>query len=66
MTLEERSRIVLAYALAHPDQVERVVLDSVVPPNLPDPYRGNVLRAMPTTLAHYCPGSACQFNVYSR
>jgi hypothetical protein len=31
-----------------------------VPPNLPDPYHGNVLRNFPTTLAHYCPGSTCR------
>ena len=31
--------------LAHPDHVDRLVLDSVLPPDLPDPYSANVARA---------------------
>ena len=31
----------MAYALAHPDHVERLVLDSVLPPERPDPYSAN-------------------------
>ena len=41
------TKLALAYALAHPDHVERLLLDSVLPPELPDPYEANVLRAMP-------------------
>jgi pimeloyl-ACP methyl ester carboxylesterase len=54
------TKLALAYALAHPDAVERIILDSVVPPALPDPYEANVLRNMPATLLHYCPGTTCR------
>src|SRR5207237_7315700 len=53
------TKVALAYALAHPDHVERLLLDSVVPPELPDPYDANVLRALPATLAAYCAGGLC-------
>ena len=32
---------------AHPDHVERLLLDSVLPPELPDPFVANVLHEMP-------------------
>src|SRR5207245_2813147 len=38
------TKLALAYALAHPDAVERIVLDSVVAPAYPDPFERNVLR----------------------
>ena len=41
---------------AHPDHVERLVLDSVLPPSLPDPFSANVAQAMPATLAAFCNG----------
>ena len=53
------TKLAMAYALAHPDHVERLLLDSVVPPELPDPYDANVLRALPATLAAYCAGGLC-------
>jgi hypothetical protein len=31
----------------------------VLPVDFPDPFTTNVLRAMPATLASYCPGSSC-------
>ena len=37
------TKLALAYALAHPDHVERILLGSVLPPGLPDPYEANVL-----------------------
>jgi pimeloyl-ACP methyl ester carboxylesterase len=46
----------LAYALAYPQSVERLVLDSVVPTDLPDPYEANVLQQMPKTLSALCVG----------
>jgi pimeloyl-ACP methyl ester carboxylesterase len=52
------TKLALAYALAHPDHVERLVLDSVVPPELPDAFGGNVLRALPATLQAFCE-NAC-------
>jgi pimeloyl-ACP methyl ester carboxylesterase len=48
------TKLALAYAYAHPGNVDRMVLDSVLPTDLPDPYGANVARAMPATLAAYC------------
>jgi pimeloyl-ACP methyl ester carboxylesterase len=53
------TKLALAYALAHPAAVERIVLDSVVAPTFPDPFERNVLRAMPDTLAAFCAGGIC-------
>ena len=50
------TKLALAYASAHPDHVERLVLDSVLPPSLPDPFSANVARSMPATLAAFCTG----------
>jgi pimeloyl-ACP methyl ester carboxylesterase len=48
------TKLALAYASAHPSHVERMVLDSVLPTNLPDPFSANVARAMPATLKAFC------------
>jgi pimeloyl-ACP methyl ester carboxylesterase len=48
------TKLALAYANAHPDHVDRLVLDSVLPTNLPDPFEANVAQAMPATLSAYC------------
>jgi pimeloyl-ACP methyl ester carboxylesterase len=48
------TKLALAYAYAHPDNVARLVLDSVLPTDLPDPYGANVARAMPATLDAFC------------
>jgi pimeloyl-ACP methyl ester carboxylesterase len=53
------TKLALAYALAHPDQVERLLLDSVLPTELPDPFETNVLRSMPQTLAAFCAAGRC-------
>jgi pimeloyl-ACP methyl ester carboxylesterase len=54
------TKLALSYALAHPDRVERLLLDSVLPPELPDPYSADVLRALPTTLNAFCSDAACR------
>jgi pimeloyl-ACP methyl ester carboxylesterase len=54
------TKLALAYALAHPDHVERLLLDSVLPPELPDPFSANVLREMPKTLAAFCSDGGCK------
>jgi pimeloyl-ACP methyl ester carboxylesterase len=54
------TKLALAYALVHPDHVERLLLDSVLPAELPDPFERNVVRAMPTTLAAFCAGGRCR------
>jgi pimeloyl-ACP methyl ester carboxylesterase len=53
------TKLAMAYALAHPDHVERLLLDSVVPPELPDPFSANTLQQMPGTLAAFCAGGRC-------
>jgi pimeloyl-ACP methyl ester carboxylesterase len=50
------TKLALAYASAHGDHVERLVLDSILPPNLPDPFSANVAREMPAKLAAFCAG----------
>jgi pimeloyl-ACP methyl ester carboxylesterase len=54
------TKLAMAYALAHPDHVERLLLDSVLPPELPDPFSANVLRTMPATLAAFCSNGSCR------
>jgi len=53
------TKLALAYALAHPDHVERLLLDSVVPTDR-DTYGTSVLKAMPNTLRGYCAGGVCR------
>ena len=54
------TKLALAYALAHPDHVERMLLDSVVPPEPRDPYGADDLRAMPATLDAFCSNGSCR------
>ena len=49
----------LAYALAYPEHVDRLLLDSVVLPDGPDPLGLASLAAIPTALASICHGGAC-------
>jgi pimeloyl-ACP methyl ester carboxylesterase len=48
------TKLALAYADAHPTHIDRLVLDSVLPTDFPDPFGANVARAMPATLSAYC------------
>jgi pimeloyl-ACP methyl ester carboxylesterase len=54
------TKLSLAYALGHPTHVERMILDSVVPVQFPDPFDQNVLREMPTALQNFCSGAVCR------
>jgi pimeloyl-ACP methyl ester carboxylesterase len=54
------TKLAMAYALAHPTHVERLVLDSVLPPEGPDPYSANVLRDLPATLNAFCSDGSCK------
>jgi len=54
------TKLSLAYALGHPSHVERLILDSVVPAQLPDPFDLNVLQEMPDTLRNFCSGGICK------
>jgi pimeloyl-ACP methyl ester carboxylesterase len=47
--------LALAYARAHPDRVERMVLDSVADPDDADPFGLAGFRAMAPTLRALCP-----------
>ena len=48
------TKLALAYASPIPHHVERLLLDSVLPPEFPDPFEANVLSAMPATLDRFC------------
>lgn len=54
------TRTALAYAAAHPDHVEKLVLDSVVPASGTDPYLTNTLQAFPRVLEALCRGGGCE------
>ncbi len=54
------TKLATAYALAHPANVERLLLDSVVPPELGDPFRTHTLRAIPGALSEFCGGGLCR------
>ena len=49
------TELALAYARAHPDHVERLILDSVVDPDDADPFGPAGFRAMAPTLRALCP-----------
>ncbi len=51
------TKLSLAYALAHPANVDRLLLDSVLPPQLADSYGSNVLQSLTTTLQTLCTSS---------
>jgi pimeloyl-ACP methyl ester carboxylesterase len=53
------TKLALAYTLAHPDHVERLILDSVVPLER-DTYETSVLQSLPATLRAYCAGGICR------
>jgi pimeloyl-ACP methyl ester carboxylesterase len=53
------TRLALAYAAAYPQHVERLVLDSIVPPDKDSAFESDTLRAMPGTLGQYCAGRLC-------
>lgn len=54
------TKLALAYATSHPDRVQRLLLDSVLPMSAPDPFTRNTLRAIPTVLDALCRGGLCR------
>lgn len=54
------TKLALAYALAYPSSVARILLDSVLPPEGPDPYDRDVVNALPGTLRAFCAGGRCR------
>ncbi len=54
------TKVALDYAARHPDRVERLVLDSVVPQTV-DPFQRSTLAATPGVLRELCSGGACPY-----
>src|SRR5262249_32215387 len=54
------TKLAMAYALAHPGNVERLILDSILPPDQSDPYGASVLRQLPATLDAFCSDGGCR------
>ena len=55
------TKVALDYAAAHPDRVERLLLDSVVPPSGADPFLRNSLAAVERVLDGLCARRGCPF-----
>jgi pimeloyl-ACP methyl ester carboxylesterase len=53
------TKVAERYAQQHPDHVEALVLDSVVPPNGPDPLERPTFAAVPRILRQLCSDGAC-------
>jgi pimeloyl-ACP methyl ester carboxylesterase len=53
------TKVAERYAQAHPSHVEALVLDSVVPPNGPDPLNRQTFAAVPRILRRLCASRAC-------
>jgi pimeloyl-ACP methyl ester carboxylesterase len=50
----------MAYVMAYPDSVSRVLLDSVVIPEGPDLYSLDTLKAIPIAMSRLCGNNACK------
>jgi pimeloyl-ACP methyl ester carboxylesterase len=53
------TKLALAYAYLHGDRVERLILDSVLPTDLPDPLFANVAHEIPGTVSTFCSTGIC-------
>ena len=53
------TKLAVAYALSHPGNVDRLLLDSVVPADESDPYAGDTLRQMPQSQSEFCANGRC-------
>lgn len=53
------TKVALAYAVAHPDHVDRVVLDSTVGPDGPDPFARSTFATLPRVLRAVCGAREC-------
>jgi pimeloyl-ACP methyl ester carboxylesterase len=54
------TKLALAYALAHPGRVSRLLLDSVSLPEGDNPFLAGFYSRFPATLARYCANAACR------
>ncbi len=55
------TKVALLYAASYPQHVERLVLDSVVPPEGVDPFQRATLGSIPRVLRSLCNGGGCRF-----
>jgi pimeloyl-ACP methyl ester carboxylesterase len=53
------TKLSMAYALAFPQHVDRLLLDSVLPPELPDAWDSSTLQQMTSKLVEMCAGGVC-------
>ncbi len=53
------TKVALAYAHRYPGRVERLLLDSIVPLDGPDPFTRDVFAAVPRVLRSLCAKGAC-------
>ncbi|HSZ70299.1 MAG TPA: alpha/beta fold hydrolase [Solirubrobacteraceae bacterium] len=53
------TKVALEYAERYPQHVEALVLDSVVPPEGPDPFSLPTFQALPSVLGELCAADAC-------
>jgi pimeloyl-ACP methyl ester carboxylesterase len=53
------TKVALEYAERYPQYVEALVLDSVVPPNGPEPFAIPTFEAIPSVLTELCSDGAC-------
>src|SRR3954449_10224673 len=56
------TELAIAYARAHPDHVERLILDSTVDADDRDPFAGANFRAMSASLRSVCPGHCAKIS----
>jgi pimeloyl-ACP methyl ester carboxylesterase len=54
------THVALQYARAFPDHVDRLILDSIVGPDGPDPFLLDTYRNLPRVLAEQCAHGACR------
>ena len=54
------TKVALAYAARYPDRVERLILDSVVTPEGPDPLARSSFAAVPRILRALCASGLCR------
>jgi pimeloyl-ACP methyl ester carboxylesterase len=60
MGISYGTHVALQYARAFPQHVDRLILDSIVGPNGPDPFLLDTYRNMPRVLAEQCAHGACR------
>ena len=54
------AKLAVAYARAHPEGVERLLLDSPLPAGGPDPFARPTLQSLPRALRSLCSGGFCR------